>query len=76
MTCHSLGCLIYLVGGGRPLLARAYYFRIFLCLFHRVQTCEIMIRWSLLIPSDVELNNDTVELILIPSDVELNNDRV
>ena len=28
-----------------------------------------------MVPSDVELNNDRVELILVPSDVELNNDR-
>ena len=29
-----------------------------------------------MIPNDVELNNDRVELILVPNDVELNNDRV
>ena len=28
------------------------------------------------VPNDVELNNDRVELILVPNDVELNNDRV
>ena len=30
----------------------------------------------ILVPNDVELNNDRVDLILVPSDVELNNDRV
>ena len=30
----------------------------------------------ILVPNDVELNNDCVELILVPNDVELNNDRV
>ena len=30
----------------------------------------------ILVPNDVELNNDRVELILVPNDVELNNDRV
>ena len=36
-----------------------------------------MIGWSLiLVPNDVELNNDRVELILVPNDVELNNDRM
>ena len=35
-----------------------------------------MIGWSVLVPHDVELNNDRVELILVPNDVELNNDRV
>ena len=29
-----------------------------------------------MVPNDVELNNDRVELILVPNDVELNNDRV
>ena len=29
-----------------------------------------------LIPNDVELNNDQMELILVPHDVELNNDGV
>ena len=28
-----------------------------------------------MVPNDVELNNDRVELILVPNDVELNNDR-
>ena len=27
----------------------------------------------ILVPNDVELNNDRVELILVPKDVELNN---
>ena len=27
----------------------------------------------ILVPNDVELNNDRVELILVPNDVELNN---
>ena len=31
---------------------------------------------GILVPNDVELNNDRVELILVPNDVELNNDRV
>ena len=26
-----------------------------------------------MVPNDVELNNDQVELILVPNDVELNN---
>ena len=30
----------------------------------------------ILVPNDVELNNDRVELILVPNDIELNNDRV
>ena len=30
----------------------------------------------ILVPNDVELNNDRVELILVPNDVELNNDQV
>ena len=30
----------------------------------------------ILVPNDVELNNDRVVLILVPNDVELNNDRV
>ena len=29
-----------------------------------------------MVPNDVELNNDRVELILVPNDEELNNDRV
>ena len=29
----------------------------------------------ILVPNDVELNNDRMELILVPNDVELNNDR-
>ena len=29
-----------------------------------------------MVPNDVELNNNRVELILVPTDVELNNDRV
>ena len=29
-----------------------------------------------MVPNDVELNNNRVELILVPNDVELNNDRV
>ena len=29
----------------------------------------------ILVPNDVELNNDQMELILVPHDVELNNDR-
>ena len=36
-----------------------------------------MIGWVLiLVPNDVELNNDRMELIVVPNDVELNNDRV
>ena len=27
-----------------------------------------------MVPNDIELNNDLVELILVPNDVELNND--
>ena len=27
-----------------------------------------------MVPNDVELNNDRVELILVPNDVKLNND--
>ena len=27
----------------------------------------------ILVPNDVELNNDRMELILVPNDVELNN---
>ena len=34
-----------------------------------------MIVWCV-VPNDVELNNDRVELILVPNDVELNNDQV
>ena len=34
-----------------------------------------MIGWSWMVPNDVELNNNRVELIL-PNDVELNSDRV
>ena len=35
-----------------------------------------MIRVELiLVPNDVELNNDRVELIVVPNDVELNNVR-
>ena len=30
----------------------------------------------ILVPHDVELNNDQVELILVPNDVELNNDQM
>ena len=30
----------------------------------------------ILVPNDVELNNDRMELILVPHDVELNNDRM
>ena len=30
----------------------------------------------ILVPNDVELNNDRMELILLPHDVELNNDRM
>ena len=30
----------------------------------------------ILVPHDVELNNDRMELILVPNDVELNNDRM
>ena len=30
----------------------------------------------ILVPNDVELNNDRVVLILVPNNVELNNDRV
>ena len=30
----------------------------------------------ILVPNDVELNNDRVELILVPNDVELNNDKL
>ena len=30
----------------------------------------------ILVPNDVELNNDRAELILVPNDVELNNDRM
>ena len=33
-----------------------------------------MIRELILVPNEVELNNDQVELILVPNDVELNND--
>ena len=34
-----------------------------------------MMGWKLiLVPNDVELNNDRAELILVPNDVELNND--
>ena len=34
-----------------------------------------MIIWSwILVPLDLELNKDRMELILVPSDVELNND--
>ena len=29
----------------------------------------------ILVPNDVVLNNDRMELILVPHDVELNNDR-
>ena len=29
-----------------------------------------------MVPNDVELKNDLVELILVPNDVELNNDLV
>ena len=29
-----------------------------------------------MVPSDVELNNDRMELILVLNDVELNNDRM
>ena len=29
----------------------------------------------ILVPNDVELNNDRMELILVPNDVELNNDQ-
>ena len=29
----------------------------------------------ILVPNDVELNSDRVELILVPNDVELNNNR-
>ena len=29
-----------------------------------------------MVPNDVELNNDRVELILVPKDVELNNVRM
>ena len=28
----------------------------------------------ILVPNDVELNNDRMELILVPNDVELNNE--
>ena len=36
-----------------------------------------MIAWKLiLVPNDVEFNNDRMELILVPNDVELNNDRM
>ena len=35
--------------------------------------CRIKCREELiLVPNDVELNNDRVELILVPNDVELN----
>ena len=30
----------------------------------------------ILVPNDVELNNDRMELILVPNDVELNNDQM
>ena len=30
----------------------------------------------ILVPHDVELNNDRMELILVPNDVELNNERM
>ena len=33
-----------------------------------------MIRELILVPNEVELNNDQVELILVPNDVQLNND--
>ena len=29
-----------------------------------------------MVPNDVELNSDRVDLILVPNDVELNNDRI
>ena len=38
---------------------------------------KIKIGWSwILVPNDVDLNNDRVELILVSNDVDLNNDRV
>ena len=36
-----------------------------------------MIPWSwYLVPKDVEINNDRIELILVKNDVELNNDQM
>ena len=34
-----------------------------------------MIRELILVPNDVELNNDLLELILVPNEVELSNDQ-